>query len=75
MNQKIEKISLKMDNYKNRVCVFSIESLYGILLIYCQVILSRPVLPVQIAVTDGFSQMGGLYQFCTFEVGNGACHF
>lgn len=49
--------------------------LYGILLIYCQVILSRPVLPVQIAVTDGFSQMGGLYQFCTLKVGNGACHF
>ena len=33
--------------------------LYGILLIYCQALLSRPVFSVQIAITDGFSQMGG----------------
>ena len=34
--------------------------------------LSRPVLAVQVAVADGFGQVGGLDRLAAFQVGNGA---
>ena len=37
--------------------------------------LSRPVLAVQVAVADGFGQVGGLDGLAAVEIGNGAGYF
>ena len=48
---------------------------YCFVFIYSMLGLSCPVFPIQVAVTDGFCQMTGLYLRASVQVGNSTSYF